>query len=259
MRTWPMSRCPRDAGGAARVPGFRRKALLQGLGRLSPPLIAVLLLALPGLTQQKEKTKSGEGAYVVSVHAPVMEAAHGFLDWIIKHQSAVPWYRESPRAKLAGKPQGTLSHGLAGPEPPARGERSTLPLWLPQMDLYAPSGDSIYYSTTAAKNANFLGTLPAGIRWAKAHKTPVPRPTLKEALSMFVELRPYIPSLSDSKRYTIFALSLIGTPSKAPSGRLRYSERQSKIQDVALEKIERRARQIGVRVISVQLELPNGG
>jgi hypothetical protein len=238
-----------------RTPDLFRGALLHGAERLKPLLVSTLFFMPPALGQSKAPPKPKGGPYVISVRAPAIEAAQGFLYWIMKHPSAVPWYRERPLAAVAPDRQEPVAPGLSGPK--SGTQRSmTLPLRLPSMDLYAPSGTSVYYSTSAAKNAHLLRALPAGARGAEAQRTPVPRPTLKEALSMFPELKPYVPELLASKGYTVFALSLVGARSEALSAQLRFSERQSKVQDAALQEFERRARQARVRVVRVELELP---
>jgi hypothetical protein len=212
------------------------------------------LLALPGAARRRSSPASSAKPYVVSVRAPVLEEMQAFLFWCVKrHPSAIPWYRQRSLA-LANQSTGTSP----GPAPSKSSSGTTIQLPIPTVDLYAPSGSSIYYSKSAAKNAKFLRSLPEGISWARAHKPLEIRPTLRAAMGMLRELKPYAAGVLAQKRYVIFAVSLTGAAAKAPTAHERYLEAQSKIQNAALQEFERRARRTRITVISVQLGLPSG-
>src|ERR1041385_8139802 len=60
--------------------------------------------------------------------------------------------------------------------------------YMPFIDVYSPSGVSIYHGIGSAKNAAFIQALPGNIPHGKVAETDAARPTLQEAIDMFPEL-----------------------------------------------------------------------
>ncbi|MGH9897695.1 MAG: hypothetical protein ACRD4L_02435 [Pyrinomonadaceae bacterium] len=109
---------------------------------------------------------------------------------------------------------------------------------MPNMDLYSPSGISIYYGEDSATNAAFLRTLPQAISSTK--KTDVARPSLKEAIEMFPALKAQEGALLADKRYTVFAVT--------------YPDwDHCKDQNEAVAKLRKRAGQLKIRIIEVRI------
>lgn len=113
----------------------------------------------------------------------------------------------------------------------------TTRLDVPSIDLYAPSGVSVYHGTDSAKNAAFLDALAKGIGQTRTNEF---RPTLQEAIEMFSELKAKEAALLADKRYTIFALTY------------PHWDR-CKAQNDAIEKLREHATQLGIRIIEVRL------
>ena len=112
-----------------------------------------------------------------------------------------------------------------------------LKLEMPAIDLYSPSGSSIYHGTDSARNAIFLRSLPQGIRGAK---TTGIRPSLREAIEMFPEFKAQEDALLAGKRYTVFAVT--------------YPDwDHCREQNEAVAKLRARATQANIRVLEVRL------
>jgi hypothetical protein len=79
-----------------------------------------------------------------------------------------------------------------------------LKLDMPAIDLYSPSGESLYYGTNSSENAAFLDSLLKGI---PNQKSDVLRPSLKEAIEMVPEFEMRKDELLADKRYTVFAVT----------------------------------------------------
>lgn len=110
---------------------------------------------------------------------------------------------------------------------------------VPSIDLYSPSGTSIYHGVDSEKNAAFLRALPGGIGLAKTIEV---RPSLKEAIEMFADFKVRGATLLADKRYTVFALT--------------YPDwDRCKAQNDAMAKLRERADKIGVRVLEVRLHI----
>jgi hypothetical protein len=108
---------------------------------------------------------------------------------------------------------------------------------LPSLDLYSPSGVSIYYGVDSEKNAAFIRGLPRNIRRSGIVKN---RPTLKEAMEMIPEFKAQESRLLSDTRYTVFAVT--------------YEHwDQAEAQNDAIAKLRERAPQIGIRVLEVRL------
>jgi hypothetical protein len=130
----------------------------------------------------------------------------GYLRWEHKH----------PEATQNGKP---------------------LMLAMPSIDLYSPSGVSLHHGADSEKNAAFLRALPRTLREARTDEV---RPSLKEAIEMFAELKAQEAGLLSDKEYTVFAVTY-------PDSGL------CKAQNDAIEKLRGRAHQLGVRILEVRL------
>jgi hypothetical protein len=149
---------------------------------------------------------SGQHGNFVTIDGSVEDLARGYLQWMKSHPDAVP--------------------GV-----------DRLKLEMPTIDLYAPSGASIYYGADSTRNGAFLNTLPQGIRDAK---TTVARPSLKEAIEMFPAFKGQEDALLSDHRYTVFAVT--------------YPDwDKCKEQNDAIAKLRARATQSNIRVLEVRL------
>lgn len=189
--------------------------------RLSLPLSALLLFfaVQPAAAQAKLHTRLTSAPTVVTVKAPIQQFLEGFVHWLHQHPAA---------AHLAQSPaSGPPTHiGM---------------VMLPSVDLYSPAGVSIYYTSGSKENLKFIHALPGSIRQVEREKKQKVRPTLKEAMEMIPELKPYEAAVLAKKEYAVLALTFV-----PPSP-------QCKAQDAVIRHFERRARGIGVRVIEVRL------
>jgi hypothetical protein len=163
-------------------------------------ILLVCVVFLYGTT-----TKSNHLNNIV-VSASVEEMTNGYLDWLEHH----------PEPTAAGKPQKIL---------------------MPTLDLYSPTGTSIYFGTDSGANAAFVHTLPQGITNVGMTE---PRPSLKEAIEMFSELRAKENALLADKRYTLFAVTYLNWE-------------RSKQQNEAVEELRRRISSTNIRIIEVRL------
>jgi hypothetical protein len=161
-------------------------------------LLAYLALA-PASTEQVTTPRN-------TVDASATELLDAYLQWMDHHPEAVP-------------------------------KGNTLKLDMPAIDLYSPTGVSLYYGVDSMKNAAFLRNLPQGI---KSAKTDAIRPSLKEAIEMFPALKAQESTLLADKRYTIFAVSY-------PNWEI------CKEQNEAVAKLRERAAQAKIRIIEVRL------
>ena len=196
-------------------------------------LLSVLLpLAVQLKAVQAESHKRPTAtATVVTVEAPVQELMQGYLRWMHHHPEATPKARS-----LIPAP----SQGLSNRDSEATPGVVPLQIRMPSIDLYSPSGASLYHGTDAEKNAAFLRALPRGIPQENMAKTNEVRPTLQETMQMLTELQTYEAAPPAKKEYTVFALT--------------YSDSERcKAQNEAIHQLKSRARRIGIRVIEVRL------
>jgi hypothetical protein len=194
-------------------------------------LVSVLLhfTLQTGATQTGPDRNPARSVGVVSVDAPLQEVLDGYLPWLERHPEAVP--HSQP-----------LIPGPTGAVAPRAQEAPVTPLviMMPSIDLYSPSGVLIYHGTNSEKNVAFLRALPANIpSIGHANTSPV-GPTLREAVEMFSELKPYEAALLITKHYTIFALTC---PDSA----------HCKEQNEALQQLGGHLHEIGIGVIEVRL------
>jgi hypothetical protein len=163
-----------------------------------------VLLVCIGLIPAPAKRTGNPNDIIVT--ASVEELANGYLDWDEHHPNALP----------AGK---------------------TRKLEMPMMDLYSASGASIYFGANSAANAAFLRAFPEGIASTKADGV---RPSLKETIAMFPELKAQEADLISGKGYTIVAVTFPNWD-------------HCKEQNEAIAKLRERAAQIKIRIIEVRL------
>jgi hypothetical protein len=142
----------------------------------------------------------------IIVTASVEELANGYLDWDEHHPNALP----------AGK---------------------TRKIEMPTIDLYSAAGASIYFGANSATNAAFLRTLPQGMSTAR---TDAVRPSLKETVEMFPQLKAQEAELMSGKAYTIVAVTYPNWD-------------HCREQNEAIAKLRERAAQSKVRIIEVRL------
>lgn len=167
-------------------------------------------------------------ATVITIQSPLSTMFEGYLNWLHHH----------PQAGTSASADGQdLSKGT-----PSTAAGTSLRVSMPSIDLYSPSGVSLYHGTNSEKNATFIrGLLPGG---PPRHMNPPsePRPTLQEALAIFPQFRPYETSVLANRMYTVFAMTY---PNQS-----KYKE-----QNDAIEQLRGRARELHIRVIEVQVLL----
>lgn len=167
---------------------------------MSIPSLCVVLACLalqPAIVHSKTPTETASTS--------VEEFTHAYLQWLKKHPDAI----QSPQIKLE----------------------------MPALDLYSPSGVSVYYGTDSAKNAAFLRMLPKSI--PRTGTTAI-RPSLREMLEMFSEFKTQEDALLADGRYTVFAVTY---PDWGPC----------KEQNEEIARLRARAAQAGIRVLEVRL------
>ena len=155
---------------------------------------------------------------IVSIKAPVYELLKGYQEWIPRHPDTVP-------KSMSSKPT------LPTPEAP------TFLLRMPSIDLYSPSGVSVYHDTNCEQNAAYIRSLQ------KTHRSTgnnsEQRPTLREAIGMFKELADYRVE-SQVENYTLLAVT--------------YPENvKCDAQDEAIQHIRSDAINYKIRIIQIQL------
>jgi hypothetical protein len=194
-------------------------------------LLAVLLPMAVQLGTVPAESEKRPSTSVLTVEAPLQELLQGYLGWMHRHPEAKP--RTQP---LIPAP----AQGLPKRDSQLAPEVNPLQIEMPSIDLYAPSGVSLYHGTDSAKNAAFLRALPRGIPQGNTATTNEVRPTLQEAMQMLAELKLHEATPMAQKGYTVFALTYPGP------GRW-------KAQNEAIQELESRAPRIGIRVIEVRL------
>jgi len=176
----------------------------MGLG-----VLACLALACPGCSSRTgaQEASGRVGQDVYSVHASVDEVSLGYIRWAALRS-------KNKRAKVM----------------------LTLPM--PSIDLYSPDGLSLYHGANSDENAAFIRALPRSIPHSSTAGT---RPTLKEAVAMFTELKPYEAKILRRRGYTLFALSYKGADF-------------CRAQNDAIASLEKaRAARVGIAVVQVWL------
>lgn len=113
-------------------------------------------------------------------------------------------------------------------------------LRMPYLELYSPSGISLYRGTNAEQNAAFLRELPHGMPTKSTTDSEELRPTFQEYMNMNPKLKPYFPRILAKKEATIFAVTFPDKPF-------------CKAQNEAMQQFKSRANSINVRVIEVRL------
>jgi hypothetical protein len=206
-----------------------------------PPLAGahVILLSLlfrfvawPAAEQVRITEQPSASSDVVTIEAPLVELNQRYLRWIHHH----PEVMQQPKPLIPPPPPGEWPNSSAG------SNRDVTPLLIrmPSIDLYSPTGVSLYHGTDSDKNAKFIRGLPHGIPSGSAVTADELRPTLQEAMEMFSELKQYASAPAAKKEYTVFALT--------------YPDVTRKAQNEAMEELKNRAGRIGFRVIEVRLQ-----
>jgi hypothetical protein len=157
-------------------------------------------------------------ANVITVESSVSEMMAGYLKWIHVH------------------PEVMHVHGTGA----SNSDSEPLIVKMPSIDLYSPTGVSLYHGTSSQGNALFLQDFPHNVHRLDAAKMTEIRPTIQEAMSICPELEPYKASIVGKKQYTIFAMTYPNAPI--------YEE-----QNKTVQQLKSRAQQLGLIVIEVQL------
>jgi hypothetical protein len=136
--------------------------------------ISMHIAAQSGGAQAQTTSHRKNPPAVLTVTAPVRNLLQGYHSWTHRHL------------------------GSAAPD--------MIKTYMPFIDVYSPSGVSIYHGVGSATNAAFIHALPGNIPHGKVVKTNTDRPTLQEALDMFPELATY-KIKPDGNIYTILAVT----------------------------------------------------
>jgi hypothetical protein len=200
------------------------------------PTLRTFLVGMLLLTPLPTRAQAGppgipRSTVVVTVNATVQELMVGYLRWVHRH----PEVMRQALPPISGNSQ-------VWQDPASRSDRVVDPLLIrmPSIDLYSRGGKSVHHGTSPQGNATFLRALPRSIPKGRAIHDES-RPTLREAMGMLPELKPYESEFLKKKGYTVFALTYPGDPTRC------------KAQDEAVKQLEGRARRIGIRVIEVRL------
>jgi hypothetical protein len=121
--------------------------------------------------------------------------------------------------------------------PEATSGKKLLKMDMPALDLYSPSGESLYYGTDSSENAAFLNSLSKEIPTRKSNAI---RPSLKEAIEMLPEFKMREAELLSDKRYTVFAVTY-------------PNSEECKQQNEAVAKLLTSKGQSNIRVLEVRL------
>jgi hypothetical protein len=190
------------------------------------------LLVFPFQTstaQTKSSQRPASSVAVVTVDVPTDELLLGYLRLEQQHPGVIP----QPQHPLIPAPQQGALHSQSA----ATHSEAPPALKIPSLDLYSASGVSVYHDTDSEKNAAFIRGLPRSIRQAKTDEV---RPTLREAMEMFTELKPYEAAPVSKHEYTVFVLTV---PDKA----------SCKAQNEAIQELTSRVG-LDIRVIEVRLQ-----
>jgi hypothetical protein len=149
-----------------------------------------------------------QGGRIIIVNGSTAELLQGYDQWMLSHKKVLDSLRKSPAetnmSRVSPAPAQLSGKAIFKSQPPSNSPYYPLLVRTPSIDLYAPSGISILYSTSAAGNP---GKIPVLVDHGLP-RTGVSvgefRPTLKEALQMFPPLRQFENHLSG---YVLFALT----------------------------------------------------
>ena len=111
---------------------------------------------------------------------------------------------------------------------------------VPFIDLYSPSGISVFHGEDPTGNAAFLRALPSSAAGMK--KAGSFRPTLKEAIEMIPSLRAHEQRLLSGGKYTLFAVTY-------PNSRRCFPQNR------AVDELRLRAQKVGMRLIEVEVRV----
>jgi hypothetical protein len=170
--------------------------------------ISIYIAAQSGVVQAQTTSHQQNPPAALTVNAPVKNLLEGYHSWTHRHL------------------------GSASP--------NQIKTIMPFIDVYSPSGVSIYHGEGSAKNAAFIHALPGNIPNGKVAETNAARPTLQEAVDMFPELATYKIKPDPGNIYTIFAVTF---PDCDPC----------KAQNDAMDQLRARAQNTGLRVIEVRI------
>jgi len=180
-----------------------------------PLLLYLLFLLIVRPQGIQAEANRGPASPVVSVNASEKSFGEGTLQWALAH-----------RVVFQGKTATSVR--------------------VPYIDLYSPTGVSVYFEEDPTKNAAFLRALPGDLPQGSVAKTDKIRPTLQEAMGMVPELKPYEGGFLGGNEYTVFAVTFPDSTSA-----------RCKAQNEAVQKLKSRAGQIRLHVIEVRLHLDN--
>ncbi|HEY1938732.1 MAG TPA: hypothetical protein VGJ33_12415 [Candidatus Angelobacter sp.] len=171
-------------------------------------IISAYIAAQSGAVQAQTTSYQQNTPAVLTVNAPVKTLLEGYHSWTHRRL------------------------GSASPD--------MIKTYMPFIDVYSPSGVSIYHGIGSAKNAAFIHDFPSDIPHGNVTQTDSARPTLQEAIDMFPELATYKIKPDSGNIYTIFAVTFPDND-------------QCKAQNDAMDQLKARAQNTGLRVIEVKI------
>lgn len=112
---------------------------------------------------------------------------------------------------------------------------------MPSIDLYAPSGESVFYNAGDGDlNAHYLKSLVTDLHKPGIPRMDTPRPSLKEAIEMFPELARDRDTLLNSHAYVVFALTYANW-------------KPAESQNTALLQLKMHCKTLGIYVVEITL------
>jgi len=134
-------------------------------------LILFVLLRFPTHGQSSGKQSQANNDFIAN--ASVEELATGYLDWVSR-------------------------------QPDTGGDSKPHRMEMPTLDIYSPAGVSLYFGANSAANAATIRKLSQEL--PKQASSPA-RPSLREAIDMFHELKSQKEKILSGQRYTVFAIT----------------------------------------------------
>lgn len=94
----------------------------------------------------------------------------------------------------------------------AEGSYEPLTLPMPYIELFSPSGESLYRGGSDKENAAFLDGIKHDFPPRSSPEQASLKPSLSDLLAMVSELKPYRSELLQDKRYKLFAITYLDKP-----------------------------------------------
>ena len=147
-------------------------------------------------------------------------------------------FESGPTIRISGNEFDAGLFQWMGQHPAVFPKGTVVKVHFPILDLYSAAGVPIYHGDNSEQNAAFIRALPRSVAGAKTESL---RPTLKEAIEMFPELKKREQALLSGSKYTAFVITY------------RDWDR-CKAQNDAIAELRKRSRETGIRVIEVEIQ-----